>query len=85
MQYSFQHCKPAVDDDTFQKMVERQYEMLRKERMKGLEEQKARLEESGAELQTAPAAPLPNEDSQPPPQQEVSSDCCWKGLIFIVV
>lgn len=28
-----QHCKPAVDDDTFQKMVDRQYELMRRPRM----------------------------------------------------
>lgn len=27
-----QHCKPAVDEDTFQKMVDRQYEMIRRPR-----------------------------------------------------
>ncbi|KAK9758974.1 HMG (high mobility group) box [Popillia japonica] len=36
------HCKPAVDDETFQKMVERQYDILRRERMKGMEDQKFR-------------------------------------------
>lgn len=33
------HCKQAVDDETLQKMVERQYEILRKERLKSIEEQ----------------------------------------------
>lgn len=33
------HCKPAVDDETFQKMVERQYEALKRERMRVIEEQ----------------------------------------------
>lgn len=33
------HCKPAVDDETFQKMVERQYEMLKRERLRTVEEQ----------------------------------------------
>ncbi|KAL7011839.1 hypothetical protein ACKWTF_014484 [Chironomus riparius] len=28
------HCKPAVDDDTFQKMVEKQYEALKRERLR---------------------------------------------------
>ncbi|KAB0799492.1 hypothetical protein PPYR_07372 [Photinus pyralis] len=42
------HCKPAVDEDTFQKMVERQYELLKKDRMKLIEDQKPRIEQNGA-------------------------------------
>ncbi|CAH1124608.1 unnamed protein product [Ceutorhynchus assimilis] len=34
------HCKPAVDDDTFLKMVESQYDLLKKERTKGQEDPK---------------------------------------------
>lgn len=37
-------------------MVERQYELLRKERMKGLEEQKPKSEENGTNATEAPAA-----------------------------
>lgn len=33
------HCKPAVDDETFQKMVERQYEIMNRERSRTAEEQ----------------------------------------------
>jgi SWI/SNF-related matrix-associated actin-dependent regulator of chromatin subfamily E protein 1 len=33
------HCKPAVDDETFQKMVERQYDGMKRERMRMIEEQ----------------------------------------------
>ncbi|XP_058459267.1 SWI/SNF-related matrix-associated actin-dependent regulator of chromatin subfamily E member 1 [Malaya genurostris] len=33
------HCKPAVDDETFQKMVDRQYEMLKRERLRTVEDQ----------------------------------------------
>lgn len=33
------HCKPAVDDETFQKIVERQYEAMKRERIRALEEQ----------------------------------------------
>lgn len=32
------HCKPAVDEDTFKKMVERQFEAMRRERQRQLEE-----------------------------------------------
>ncbi|XP_055530423.1 SWI/SNF-related matrix-associated actin-dependent regulator of chromatin subfamily E member 1 [Wyeomyia smithii] len=37
------HCKPAVDDETFQKMVDRQYEMLKRERLRTVEEQQKPL------------------------------------------
>lgn len=65
-----------MDDETFQKLVERQYEMLRKERMKGLEEQKPKPEENGGSITEPPAATAAattnnNEDAQPPPPQEV--------------
>lgn len=33
------HCKPAVDDDTFLKIVERQYEVMKRDRMRAIEEQ----------------------------------------------
>lgn len=33
------HCKPAVDEETFQKIVERQYETLKRDRLRALEEQ----------------------------------------------
>ncbi|KAJ8678784.1 hypothetical protein QAD02_014571 [Eretmocerus hayati] len=32
------HCKPAVDDEIFSKMIERQYELLRRDRQKGTDE-----------------------------------------------
>lgn len=43
----FQHCKPAVDDETFQKMVERQYDILKKERGKGPDDLKVKPDENG--------------------------------------
>ncbi|XP_063704249.1 SWI/SNF-related matrix-associated actin-dependent regulator of chromatin subfamily E member 1 isoform X3 [Culicoides brevitarsis] len=33
------HCKPAVDDEKFKQMVERQYEILKRERMRAMEQQ----------------------------------------------
>jgi hypothetical protein len=69
-----QHCKPAVDEDAFQKMVERQYDMLKKERMKNLEEQKPKPEENGTVGEGAPnvqpeQSPTPQDGGQP--QSEV--------------
>lgn len=52
------HCKPAVDEETFQKIVERQYETLKRDRLRALEEQS----------KAPPSAPAPAaskvEDSQ---------------------
>ncbi|KAJ3630951.1 hypothetical protein MTP99_012112 [Tenebrio molitor] len=64
------HCKPAVDEDAFQKMVERQYDMLKKERMKNLEEQKPKPEENGTVGEGAPnvqpeQSPTPQDGGQP--------------------
>ncbi|XP_076273967.1 brahma associated protein 111kD isoform X1 [Rhynchophorus ferrugineus] len=47
------HCKPAVDEDTFMKMVERQYEILKKERMKIPEEPKKVAQNGTVELVNA--------------------------------
>lgn len=33
------HCKPAVDDKKFQEIVEKQYEAMKRERMRAIEEQ----------------------------------------------
>nr|CAI5841622.1 unnamed protein product [Callosobruchus analis] len=40
------HCRPAVDEETLLKMVERQYEILKKERMKLTEDLMVRTEEN---------------------------------------
>ncbi|VEN49173.1 unnamed protein product [Callosobruchus maculatus] len=40
------HCRPAVDEETLQKMVERQYEILKKERMKLTEDLMAKTEDN---------------------------------------
>lgn len=54
-------------------MVERQYDILRKERIKGLEEQKNRTEEPTANgnNEPVPAAQTTQSDDAPP-QQEVN-------------
>ncbi|XP_030745861.1 SWI/SNF-related matrix-associated actin-dependent regulator of chromatin subfamily E member 1 isoform X2 [Sitophilus oryzae] len=43
------HCKPAVDDDAFVKMVEKQYEVLKKERLKVQDEPKRPGQNGSAE------------------------------------
>lgn len=57
--FIFQHCKPAVDDDTFKKMVERQFEAMRRERLRQLEEPKvsAPKPEEVLSQPVAPSAP----------------------------
>ncbi|KAG5864434.1 hypothetical protein JTB14_007788 [Gonioctena quinquepunctata] len=61
------HCKPAVDDDTFQKMVEKQYEVLKKERNKGQEETKPKVEEIEMEN---PAVPQESNQAQQEPMEQ---------------
>ena len=55
-----------MDDETFQKMVDRQYEMLRRDRIKGFEDQKSKLEENGSTDNEPTVTAAPNtEDAQP--------------------
>ncbi|GAB0090566.1 SWI/SNF-related matrix-associated actin-dependent regulator of chromatin subfamily E member 1 [Sergentomyia squamirostris] len=74
------HCKPAVDEETFQRMVERQYEAMRRERMRQLEEPNATVvrpppakvdeaEAAGASQVTNNTSASPPSDSQPESQQ----------------
>lgn len=64
------HCVRAVDDETFQRMVERQYELLRKERTKDCsDDDKSRhSDDSGQQQQPTQAEPVvtTTDDSQPP-------------------
>ncbi|CAH1281938.1 unnamed protein product [Diabrotica balteata] len=41
------HCKPAVDEDTFQKMVERQYDIIKRDKNKTQDDHKVKAEENG--------------------------------------
>ncbi|KAK4886742.1 hypothetical protein RN001_003013 [Aquatica leii] len=73
------HCKPAVDEDTFQKMVERQYELLKKERIKILEDQKPRIDqngtlENGNSGTTNNTSKLIEEKSQPEPAEQIKRE-----------
>ena len=75
----FQHCKPAVDEETFKKLVERQYELLRKERLKDQEDQKVKSEEkvttngnSGESGPVAPSSVNNSDDSQSQPEVRFS-------------
>lgn len=69
----WQHCQRTVDEDTFQKMLERQVEVLRKERARGVEEahRPPRAEDPPTE---APAATPSNagDDTPLPNHSEVS-------------
>lgn len=63
----FKHCKPAVDDDAFQKMVERQYDVLKKERNKQPDEPKLKVEENGLPP-GASVTPSVQENGHPKPE-----------------
>ncbi|KAL6265278.1 hypothetical protein P5V15_002058 [Pogonomyrmex californicus] len=62
------HCKPAVDEETFNKMVERQYEALRRERLKGTEENRSDGPASSESTPNSTPTPTPaslNDEGQP--------------------
>lgn len=62
------HCKPAVDEETFNKMVERQYEVLRRERLKGTEENRSDGPTSSESTPNSTPTPTPaslNDEAQP--------------------
>ncbi|KAJ8922718.1 hypothetical protein NQ315_007753 [Exocentrus adspersus] len=82
------HCKQAVDESTFQKMVERQFDMLKKERNRSQEEIKNKVEENNTEnlvncnshnQENGPPRPEPMmqdqpEKTEPPPQPPLTSN-----------
>lgn len=68
------HCKPAVDEETFQKMVERQYEAMRRERMRTIEEQnKPQTPSSKPDEVEPPNTAQPAVSSAPPSESETQS------------
>jgi len=75
------HCKPAVDEETFQKIVERQYEAMKRERMRAIEEQSKPPTQSKPEqeppvqansAQPAAATEMPSTENQLQSTAEVS-------------
>lgn len=71
------HCKPAVDDETFGKMVERQFEAMKRERLRVIEEQNKppapaappKVEEVPIQANTA----QPTASSEPPSSETQST------------
>lgn len=65
------HCKPAVDDYTFQKIVERQYEAMKRERMRAIEEQnKPASQPKAEEVPVQANTAQPAATSEPPSSVE---------------
>lgn len=65
------HCKPAVDEDTFQKMVEHQYESMRRERARLIDEPKAPSRmENGNEIQPNETQPTLGNDAPDGPNSD---------------
>lgn len=58
----FQHCKPAVDEEAFMKLVDKQYELLKKERSKPQEDSKEPPVANGT---TEPTNNFPQQNGQP--------------------
>lgn len=61
-----------MDEEAFQKMVERQYDLLKKERMKNIEEQKTKTEENGTRSDKTSPPPEPSDAAAEVPVSEQS-------------
>lgn len=71
-----------MDEDTLQKMIDRQYEILRRERMKGPDEQKSTsMETNPSDTSSAPSA-INNDDSQSSAGQPEVCTCKKLRLSF---
>ncbi|XP_057662968.1 SWI/SNF-related matrix-associated actin-dependent regulator of chromatin subfamily E member 1-like isoform X2 [Diorhabda carinulata] len=66
------HCKPAVDEETFQKMVERQYDILKRDRNKTQEDTKPKIEENGHD---SPAPSTPAQEHGNGHSEPMDRDC----------
>jgi SWI/SNF-related matrix-associated actin-dependent regulator of chromatin subfamily E, member 1 len=68
------HCKPAVDDETFQKMIERQYEALKRERLRVMEEQnKPPIAQKPEEVPVQSNTAQPATNTEPPSTESQST------------
>lgn len=72
--FLLQHCKPAVDDECFQKLVDRQYEAMRRERLRLAEDpNNGKSPAKPDENELVSNAPTPNGATEAPvSEQEVS-------------
>uniref|UniRef100_A0A336MHB6 CSON015531 protein n=1 Tax=Culicoides sonorensis TaxID=179676 RepID=A0A336MHB6_CULSO len=84
------HCKPAVDDEKFKQMVERQFEILKRERMRAMEQQQAQQQIQHAQAahhQAANQGPQnpnsgpTNAGAQPAPQVEAQNHPAPTGTV----
>lgn len=70
-----QHCKPAVDDDTFQKMVDRQYELMRRPRMMDdMNSSKNPIRPDDVDMPNSVDQPTPNTATEAPVSDHDVSD-----------
>lgn len=68
------HCKPAVDEETFNKMVERQYETLRRDRLKGAEENRSDGPASSESTPNSTPTPTPAPINDETPSDVTDND-----------
>lgn len=85
------HCRPAVDEETFQKMVDRQYEILKRERLRTVEEQQKppiaapsatkSTEDQPADIQSPPVSDSNTSSpvTQPESNQDTSPKPCQES------
>lgn len=79
-----QHCKPAVDEETFQKMVERQYDTMKRERMRQSDEPQSAKPPIRPDEHEIPAAPQPtNAASSATEAQPSEQEVCIVQTPFI--
>ena len=72
------HCKPAVDEETFNKMVERQYEALRRDRLKGTEENRSDGPASSESTPNSTPTPTPAPVNDETPSDVPDNDAIEK-------
>lgn len=65
------HCKPAVDEETFNKMVERQYEALRRDKLRGAEENRSDGPPSSESTPNSTPTPTPAPTNDETPSDNV--------------
>lgn len=84
--YLVQHCKPAVDDDTFQKMVDRQYELMRRPRMMDeMNHAKNPIRPDDVDMPISVNHPAPNAATEAPVSDHEVSPIVFECLRIVCV
>ena len=82
------HCKPAVDEETFKKMVERQFETMRRDRQRQLEEPKQVVSQAVPKIEEnagAPSAPNTTVRQNEMDKPDTAEVRYWYNLGFLIL